>query len=257
MTADFVEALEHRLAERPGGSGFRRGGSLLGRGRRARGGGALLAGRGPARPSGGACPSGAAIARARTDGRSSGTHDAGRAAPREEPAKSVGQSSGARAPSVYSTSGGTTKNSTSGCGSRSSAETRVATSAPRTGSPATCTSSCKAACSPRSNGRTWSDRALATLKRFAVVEDGRANWPSVAGEPLVSNDRIRVQWCHGAPGVLTALSAAAPGRRRLERATARSRSAGVGSGPDPRRSRPVPWNCGECIRAARAVAANR
>jgi len=53
-------------------------------------------------------------------------------------------------------------------------------------------------------------RALATLKRFAVVEDGRANWPSVAGGALASNDRIRVQWCHGAPGVLTALSAAAP-----------------------------------------------
>jgi hypothetical protein len=53
-------------------------------------------------------------------------------------------------------------------------------------------------------------RALATLKRFAVVEDGRANWPGVAGVPLASNDRIRVQWCHGAPGVLTALSAAAP-----------------------------------------------
>ena len=53
-------------------------------------------------------------------------------------------------------------------------------------------------------------RALATLKRFAVVEDCRANWPSVAGGPLASNDRIRVQWCHGASGVLTALSDAAP-----------------------------------------------
>ena len=52
-------------------------------------------------------------------------------------------------------------------------------------------------------------RACATLMRFAVLEDGRANWPSVAGDPLVSNDRIRVQWCHGAPGVLTSLSAAA------------------------------------------------
>jgi hypothetical protein len=53
-------------------------------------------------------------------------------------------------------------------------------------------------------------RALATLKRFVVVEDGRANWPSVAGGPLASRERIRVQWCHGAPGVLTALSAAGP-----------------------------------------------
>ena len=53
-------------------------------------------------------------------------------------------------------------------------------------------------------------RALDTFKRLAIVEDGRANWPAVAGTPLVSKDRIRVQWCHGAPGVLTALSEAAP-----------------------------------------------
>jgi hypothetical protein len=53
-------------------------------------------------------------------------------------------------------------------------------------------------------------RGLAALKGFAVVEDGRANWPGVAGGPLASKERIRVQWCHGAPGVLTALSAAAP-----------------------------------------------
>jgi lanthionine synthetase-like protein len=53
-------------------------------------------------------------------------------------------------------------------------------------------------------------RAVQTLTRLAVVEDGRANWPGVAGGPLVANDRIRVQWCHGAPGVLTALWNAAP-----------------------------------------------
>jgi hypothetical protein len=53
-------------------------------------------------------------------------------------------------------------------------------------------------------------RALSALKRFAVLEDGRANWPGIAGASLVSKDRVRVQWCHGAPGVLTALSDAAP-----------------------------------------------
>jgi hypothetical protein len=53
-------------------------------------------------------------------------------------------------------------------------------------------------------------RAIETLSRLAVVENGHANWPALAGEPLAMNDRIRVQWCHGAPGVLTAMADAAP-----------------------------------------------
>ena len=53
-------------------------------------------------------------------------------------------------------------------------------------------------------------RAVDTLARLAVVEDGRANWPGVAGNPLTNRGRIRVQWCHGAPGVLTAMWDAAP-----------------------------------------------
>jgi hypothetical protein len=53
-------------------------------------------------------------------------------------------------------------------------------------------------------------RAVETLSRFAVVEGGRANWPTMAGGPLVANERIRVQWCHGAAGVLTAMWDAAP-----------------------------------------------
>lgn len=53
-------------------------------------------------------------------------------------------------------------------------------------------------------------RAVETLSRLAVAEDGRANWPTVAGGPLTANDRIRVQWCHGAAGVLTAMWDAAP-----------------------------------------------
>ena len=53
-------------------------------------------------------------------------------------------------------------------------------------------------------------RVIQTLSRAAVVEDGRANWPSQVGGSLIANDRIRVQWCHGAVGVLTALWATAP-----------------------------------------------
>jgi Lanthionine synthetase C-like protein len=54
----------------------------------------------------------------------------------------------------------------------------------------------------------WLDeaRAVATARALAVVEDGRANWPEVAS----SRELTRVQWCHGAPGVITSLAALAP-----------------------------------------------
>jgi Lanthionine synthetase C-like protein len=56
------------------------------------------------------------------------------------------------------------------------------------------------------------DEALARetatlLAHEAVLEDGLANWPAVAGTPLERNDQIRVQWCHGAAGIV---STAAP-----------------------------------------------
>jgi hypothetical protein len=58
---------------------------------------------------------------------------------------------------------------------------------------------------PRDQRGEVERRAVETLSRLAVVEDGRANWPPTVGAPLLANERIRVQWCHGAPGVLTAL----------------------------------------------------
>jgi hypothetical protein len=43
-------------------------------------------------------------------------------------------------------------------------------------------------------------------RRFAVREDGLANWPPLAGGELPGGDgAIRVQWCHGAPGIVTSL----------------------------------------------------
>ena len=53
-------------------------------------------------------------------------------------------------------------------------------------------------------------RTVETLTSLAVVEDGRANWPPGAGDSLVANDRIRVQWCHGAAGVVSTLWSVAP-----------------------------------------------
>jgi lantibiotic modifying enzyme len=43
------------------------------------------------------------------------------------------------------------------------------------------------------------------LERTAVVEDGLANWPPIDRPELESSDgTIRLQWCHGAPGILAA-----------------------------------------------------
>jgi hypothetical protein len=47
--------------------------------------------------------------------------------------------------------------------------------------------------------------AAAVARRFAVVDDGLANWAPIAGSALVRNDTIRTQWCHGAPGIVTSL----------------------------------------------------
>jgi Lanthionine synthetase C-like protein len=47
--------------------------------------------------------------------------------------------------------------------------------------------------------------ASETARRWAVVEDGLANWPPLADGGLVQNETIRVQWCHGAPGMITSL----------------------------------------------------
>src|SRR5439155_6630447 len=43
----------------------------------------------------------------------------------------------------------------------------------------------------------------AVLMDEAVVEDGLANWPpDVGGELRGRHGAIRVQWCHGAPGIV-------------------------------------------------------
>jgi hypothetical protein len=48
-------------------------------------------------------------------------------------------------------------------------------------------------------------QASAVARRFAIQEDGLANWPPLAGGDLVANDVTRTQWCHGAPGIVTSL----------------------------------------------------
>jgi hypothetical protein len=50
---------------------------------------------------------------------------------------------------------------------------------------------------------TLERETAAVLAREAVVEDGLANWPHNAGGGLAGGDGvIRVQWCHGSPGIV-------------------------------------------------------
>jgi hypothetical protein len=61
-------------------------------------------------------------------------------------------------------------------------------------------------------------RAAEAFKRHAVEEDGLANWPPAANEELARPGRtIRVQWCHGAPGMVASLSPIALGDDEHER----------------------------------------
>jgi hypothetical protein len=63
-------------------------------------------------------------------------------------------------------------------------------------------------------------RAAAVVRRYAVEEDGLANWPPATSPVGLRHGRarkIRVQWCHGAPGIVTSLAGIAPGDDEHER----------------------------------------
>jgi len=52
---------------------------------------------------------------------------------------------------------------------------------------------------------TLERETAAVLAKEAVVEDGLANWPPLAeGGLQPPSGAIRLQWCHGAPGIVTA-----------------------------------------------------
>lgn len=58
-------------------------------------------------------------------------------------------------------------------------------------------------------------RVSAVLERTAAVEDGLANWP-VRDQPLwQAPGQIRVQWCHGAPGIVCTVADLIPRKLAL------------------------------------------
>jgi Lanthionine synthetase C-like protein len=61
------------------------------------------------------------------------------------------------------------------------------------------------------SSRETHKHAAAVARRYAVEEDGLANWPALTDIGLRGGDgNIRVQWCHGAPGIVTSLAELAP-----------------------------------------------
>jgi lantibiotic modifying enzyme len=52
-------------------------------------------------------------------------------------------------------------------------------------------------------------RTIATISRHALREDGAAQWPPSL-EEANKPEKFRVQWCHGAPGIVASLASLAP-----------------------------------------------
>lgn len=53
-------------------------------------------------------------------------------------------------------------------------------------------------------------RCTKTLQTTAIFENGEANWPPNIDTPQPGPTKKLMQWCHGAPGVITALAADYP-----------------------------------------------
>jgi hypothetical protein len=51
------------------------------------------------------------------------------------------------------------------------------------------------------------ERCAQVVRATASVEGDCANWPPSVGTPRVGREKMLVQWCHGAPGMVTGLGA--------------------------------------------------
>ena len=53
-------------------------------------------------------------------------------------------------------------------------------------------------------------RTLDVIARHALREDGLVQWAPSLFEEVGNPEKLRVQWCHGAPGIVASLAALAP-----------------------------------------------
>ena len=63
-----------------------------------------------------------------------------------------------------------------------------------------------AALLPAERRETLYDRCVETLRATAVFEGDNANWPQSIGVPRPGRTHMLMQWCHGAPGIVTGLA---------------------------------------------------
>lgn len=56
------------------------------------------------------------------------------------------------------------------------------------------------------------ERSVHALQRLARHEGDAANWPPGTWTPRPGSARMLMQWCHGAPGIVTAFAPCPPGR---------------------------------------------
>ncbi len=59
---------------------------------------------------------------------------------------------------------------------------------------------------------TLYDRCTETVCATAMVDKDRANWPPSIGKPRDGRTKMLIQWCHGAPGIVTGLAHFPAGR---------------------------------------------
>ncbi len=63
-----------------------------------------------------------------------------------------------------------------------------------------------AALLPPERSETLFARCLETVKATGIFEGEAANWPARWGLAKTGNEALLVQWCHGAPGIVTSLT---------------------------------------------------
>ena len=101
-------------------------------------------------------------------------------------------------------------------------------------------------------------RASDAFRRYAVQEDGLANWPAGAGGDLVTRQKdIRMQWCHGAPGMVASLAEIAPADDEHERLLLAGGELTWRAGPLKKGANLCHGTAGQRSRVSEAVSPNR
>ena len=59
---------------------------------------------------------------------------------------------------------------------------------------------------PADEWEQWAERIVQTTQATAIRHDSQASWPAMFEHPAPPSTKRLVQWCHGAPGIVTSLA---------------------------------------------------